>query len=458
MSEKGTATKPTCLILTMAVAVACGWASTARGQQSPGPATRPADDATTGRLARLWDNLGGSDAQVSASALRDLLRLCPSIPGEPVRWAADRGGNGHWYMAVRKWTTWADANAAATAAGGYLATIGSAEENAFVFDLVDDDRRFWDDSNPNNRHGHGPWLGGVQSPDARRPKEGWGWPTGETFIYTNWARGQPNSDRGTNQDRMHFLGDGKLMGPTWNDLHAEAGMAGYVIEAKARPVLPVGVVPGRDNILATFLAKKFVGPALDKGKVDRLILLLDDDAWPVRDKADKALRKMGAPVAPLLNEALKTTRSAEVKMRLEEILLSFADGARTPGAARQIRWAARMLELIASREALTALQRLAVLAPTGKVGDQVKSALTSVAGSLIEGHLAKARDKAKTGDVKAVEECLREAVAVATSGGHHMQGRLANTLRSVREEEKRTWAKLLGVVAPKSTNPLAERR
>ena len=52
----------------------------------------------------------------------------------PVRWP----GNGHFYdvVATSGTLSWEDANAAASAAGAYLATITSAGENAFVFGLV----------------------------------------------------------------------------------------------------------------------------------------------------------------------------------------------------------------------------------------------------------------------------------------------------------------------------------
>ena len=60
----------------------------------------------------------------------------------PVQW----GGNGHWYepVAVGEFISWDDANQAATDAGGYLVTITSAEENDFVFSLIDSDE-YWTD-------------------------------------------------------------------------------------------------------------------------------------------------------------------------------------------------------------------------------------------------------------------------------------------------------------------------
>ena len=53
---------------------------------------------------------------------------------EPVRWS----GNGHRYevVVVPEGITWLDAKAAASARGGYLATLTSAEENRFVWSLI----------------------------------------------------------------------------------------------------------------------------------------------------------------------------------------------------------------------------------------------------------------------------------------------------------------------------------
>jgi hypothetical protein len=113
------------------------------------------------------------------------------------------------------------AQAAAAAKGGSLATITSPEENAFVFDLVDDDPAFWDDSSPVNNHGIGPWLGGLQPPGSIGPGGGWDWVTNEPWSYTNWGSGQPNEAGELTQDRLQFIGINTLIGPYWNDLSGD---------------------------------------------------------------------------------------------------------------------------------------------------------------------------------------------------------------------------------------------
>jgi hypothetical protein len=168
-----------------------------------------------------------------------LVLACPSsavLAGTPVEWKVEDGGNGHLYEAVLlpHHVAWGDANATAAAKGWYLATITSAEENAFVYGLVDDDPGFWDDTNPNHTHGSGPWLGGFQPEGSPEPGGNWQWVTGEEWSYTNWAPEMPNDDGG-GQNCLHFLGWRQLMGPQWNDLQSVpdpslGAIRGYVIE------------------------------------------------------------------------------------------------------------------------------------------------------------------------------------------------------------------------------------
>lgn len=169
---------------------------------------------------------------VCASVLA-ALAACPAA-AQPVQWPEASGGNGHWYQAVAVpgGISWNDANVAAEAVGGHLVTVGSVEENGFVFDLIDDDPALWDDSNPNHNHGVGPCIGALQPDGAPEPGGRWRWVTGEPWLYTNWAPGQPNDNVGVpgQQNRAAFLGYGQLMGPTWNDVADYLLQPGYVIE------------------------------------------------------------------------------------------------------------------------------------------------------------------------------------------------------------------------------------
>jgi len=134
-------------------------------------------------------------------------------------WSVEAGGNDHYYEAVLVpgGVTWNNASLIASNRGGYLATISSSNENAFVFGLVSHDTNFW----ILRDKWYGPWLGGVQLPGSPEPAGGWTWVTGEPFTYTNWGSGQPNNNQTNlygNENRIQFLGQTAPAG-TWNDVN-----------------------------------------------------------------------------------------------------------------------------------------------------------------------------------------------------------------------------------------------
>lgn len=149
-----------------------------------------------------------------------------------VRWETSAGGNGHWYRPVPGFPglTWTLAEQLARGEGGYLATLNSPAENAFVFSLVDAPQ-FWTGYN-----GSGPAFGGFQQDGAAEPAGGWRWVTGEARIYTNWLPGQPdNSPEGPAEDRLHFWGRGPRAA-TWNDIaRDDVNLGGYVMESSLTP-------------------------------------------------------------------------------------------------------------------------------------------------------------------------------------------------------------------------------
>ena len=150
-------------------------------------------------------------------------------PTEYVVWL----GNGHWYRVEDVGPggiSWKDAQAAAASVGGYLATITSAEENAFAYTLARFVPEAWSNSGAN---GLGPWLGGFQPDGSVEPAGGWQWVSGETFSYANWAVGEPNNSGGENA--LQFMGSGLSMGPTWNDLSGNSPIRGYVVEFDSVP-------------------------------------------------------------------------------------------------------------------------------------------------------------------------------------------------------------------------------
>ena len=155
----------------------------------------------------------------------------PSNSGQIYLWTL----NNHRYMPVllTNGVTWDQANAAATAGGGYLATITSAAENDFVFALIDRPE-YWQTWPTNPPAASGPWLGGWQSAGAAEPAGGWGWLTPEPFDFTAWNSGAPDnaaSSFGANEDRLAFASTAaNTRSNRWNDLPGALRLAGYVIE------------------------------------------------------------------------------------------------------------------------------------------------------------------------------------------------------------------------------------
>ena len=138
------------------------------------------------------------------------------------QWRVEDGGNGNWYerFSVAQ-IDWTEAAAAADNQGGYLATMTSVEENAFItssFPLVDS--------------GPGYWLGGTKEGTGQ-----WQWVTGESWSYEAWNQGdchpsmQPSDVEGRDYlDMFCQQGDVAYWSNDWDDW---TGSLGYVVEWSA---------------------------------------------------------------------------------------------------------------------------------------------------------------------------------------------------------------------------------
>ena len=164
-------------------------------------------------------------------------------PGDLSQWPVDSGGNDHYYMAVYAPTaiSWHQANTAAQAAGGYLATLTSQAENDFVFGLIDYNM-FW------NAH-RGPWIGGFQPDGSPEPDGNWQWVTGEPFNYSNWDDEEPNDK--VDENAIQFYGDEITQRQNqWNDLESSGSeiVVAYIIEFDSIPTLPQPVSFADQNL------------------------------------------------------------------------------------------------------------------------------------------------------------------------------------------------------------------
>ncbi|MDP7008176.1 MAG: lectin-like protein [Phycisphaerales bacterium] len=145
-------------------------------------------------------------------------------------WSISEGGNGHWYLGVPapKGISWLDANDAAIAMGGYLATLTSEEEDSFVSFTICEPEDLW---NWDGGVARGPWFGAQVTVDNCPDGEMF-WVTGELWDYTRWHPGNPNCTDCT--CGIQFWGYGNR---TWNDNHDDdpTRANGYIVEFTTMP-------------------------------------------------------------------------------------------------------------------------------------------------------------------------------------------------------------------------------
>jgi hypothetical protein len=101
---------------------------------------------------------------------------------QAVQWRVEDGGNGHWYLVdTGSPDCWEAAREFAELRGGYLATLTSQQELAFIASRLPNTNWFY--------------LGGYQDatqPDYSEPAGGWRWVTGEPWIPIWGGPNQPD--------------------------------------------------------------------------------------------------------------------------------------------------------------------------------------------------------------------------------------------------------------------------
>lgn len=157
--------------------------------------------------------------------------------------------NGHYYKFVSGSFSWKTAKADAAATGnkyygltGYLATVTSAGENAFIKQTLSGDG--WigasDDcteidsaantpyTQQSNTEGNWYWVTGPETgTQFSSGNSGSGTPASVSGRYMNWTSGEPNNSGGTEHYAEIYTG-GTVPG-TWNDL-SNSNSLGYVVE------------------------------------------------------------------------------------------------------------------------------------------------------------------------------------------------------------------------------------
>ena len=146
-----------------------------------------------------------------------LLCLGTLAQAVPVQWA----GNGHWYERADVQINWWNAKTAAENQSGYLATITSAQEQAFLVASMGGDQA----------RDH--WFGAYQNPS---PGGAWTWITGEPWSYSNWASWEPDGPWNGNPSSMFWYGGLERPLGLWADNTCDWVMDGYIVEWNTNPV------------------------------------------------------------------------------------------------------------------------------------------------------------------------------------------------------------------------------
>jgi len=147
--------------------------------------------------------------------------MANGVPGEAVSW------NGHYYQLfdLDDVTTWESAEAYCESLGGYLATITSAEEDAFLYNNIVRAAGYQD-----------AYFGFTDKVEEDR----WKWVTGEAADYTNWAGGEPSSGRAENYGLYyHKFKDGKWGDGDFRTDTSENGGKAFICEWGDYTIAPV---------------------------------------------------------------------------------------------------------------------------------------------------------------------------------------------------------------------------
>jgi hypothetical protein len=154
----------------------------------------------------------------------------------------------------------------------------------------------------------------------------------------------------------------------WQDL-ASADAAVYAPAAAALTAGKKEAMPFLRELLKP-------GAAPDEKELLKWIAELDHEEYRVREKAEEELGKRGAAAEELLKKALRSTDSAEARLRIERLLSKRkgAEVATTPEQLR-LRRTVRVLESANTPEAIQALEGLVKNAPSERLRQEARKAV-----------------------------------------------------------------------------------
>jgi WD40 repeat protein len=155
----------------------------------------------------------------------------------------------------------------------------------------------------------------------------------------------------------------------WNDL----GSANAVTAFQA-----VSELVGRPKVALTLLKERLQpieGKTLGQEEIRKLIADLDSPRFAVREKANRALEKLGKAAGPELTRALKQAPTPELQRRIDKLLSKLDQLVLPPEELRGQR-GVEVLERVGSPEARAFLEALSRGAQGHTLTDQAQAALT----------------------------------------------------------------------------------
>ena len=168
-------------------------------------------------------------SQVLAAGLFGLMLTAQSASALPIASVTYGGQQYDLYAAtdVTGLISWADANAAATTAGGYLAVLTSLAEAQAVYNGLINNGFFIQTGNVDDlAYSKQAWVGATPTVPGTSDPTKWKWVTGEpwtAFDISNFHGGEPNGDNATGGLVLNRFNNFQ-----WNDVNLAGG---YIVES-----------------------------------------------------------------------------------------------------------------------------------------------------------------------------------------------------------------------------------